>query len=337
MDTLLENLLNTVQSVQRILYLSALKHHFDDKVKITGPHLTQIITSSVTWAAITRELQAVIVKDFEVMRQYSKLFRNYFPTFDYSRQYSSEAFANQDHIANSKSIRQEMMQLKRWQDELDRMKISNCCGVFQVDSKIMKNELIRAKDEVLDDMKKILASAARESCDKVLAEFVQKQTVLSTNPTSLKDFATFIENKSEIFEQTKLLMQKKQTVDDMYKLLQSQFDVKIHLTAQGKWEDLHKTSLGFSEYLENAEGVVSQRMSQMTQTVKGQISTLDEEAMSICNSLMSGLVVDDMADSIDVLDELADKKKDLDKMDHEKEVLAKTHAYVPMFIGLVCR
>jgi hypothetical protein len=44
------------------------------------------------------------------MRTYSKLFRNYFPTFDYSRHYNSAAFENQDHIANSKSIRQEMMQ-----------------------------------------------------------------------------------------------------------------------------------------------------------------------------------------------------------------------------------
>ena len=183
------------------------------------------------------------------------------------------------------------MQLKRWQDDLDRMKISNCCGIFQVDSKIMKLELIRAKDVVLDDMKRILAAAARESCDTVYAEFQHKKASLSTNPTTLKDFAAFIEKKAEIFEETKLLMQRKQTVDDMYKLLQSQFDVKIHLSALGKWEDLHKTSLGFSEYLENAEGVVSQRMSQMSQTVKGQIATLDEEATSIFNSLMSGIVV----------------------------------------------
>ena len=183
------------------------------------------------------------------------------------------------------------MQLKRWQDDLDRMKISNCCGIFQVDSKIMKLELIRAKDVVLDDMKRILAAAARESCDKVYAEFQQKKASLSTNPTTLKDFAAFMEKKAEILEETKLLMQKKQTVDDMYKLLQSQFDVKIHLSALGKWEDLHKTSLGFSEYLENAEGVVSQRMSQMSQTVKGQIATLDEEATSIFNSLMGGIVV----------------------------------------------
>jgi len=45
-----------------------------------------------------------------------------------------------------------MMQLKRWQDELDRMKISNCCGIFHVDSKIMKNQLIADKDQVLEDM-----------------------------------------------------------------------------------------------------------------------------------------------------------------------------------------
>ena len=44
------------------------------------------------------------------MRTYSQLFRNYFPTFDFSRHYSSAACENQDHIANSKSIRQEMMQ-----------------------------------------------------------------------------------------------------------------------------------------------------------------------------------------------------------------------------------
>ena len=183
------------------------------------------------------------------------------------------------------------MQLKRWQDDLDRMKISNCGGIFQVDSKLMKLELIRGKDVVLDDMKRILAAAARESCDKVYAEFQQKKASLSTNPTTLKDFAAFIEKKAEILEETKLLMQKKLTVDDMYKLLQSQFEVKIHLSALGKWEDLQKTSLGFSEYLENAEGVVSQRTAQMSQTVKGQIATLDEEASSIFNSMMGGIVV----------------------------------------------
>ena len=38
MDLFLENMLNTVQCVQRILYLSALKHHFDDKVTHVRTH-----------------------------------------------------------------------------------------------------------------------------------------------------------------------------------------------------------------------------------------------------------------------------------------------------------
>ena len=167
MDQMLESMLTSVASVQRLLYLSVFRPHFDDRATLTGPHLTSMIKSSVTWQAITNELHEVIKRDFEEMRQYSTIFRAYFPTFDYARKYESAVFANQDHIANSRHIRHEMMQLKRWQDELDRMKISNCCGIFQVDSKIMKNKLIADKDEVLDDMKAILQTAAKESCDKV--------------------------------------------------------------------------------------------------------------------------------------------------------------------------
>ena len=39
-DCMLENLLTSVASVQRILYLSVFKVHFDNRFKITGPHLT---------------------------------------------------------------------------------------------------------------------------------------------------------------------------------------------------------------------------------------------------------------------------------------------------------
>jgi len=148
LEHLLESVLSSVASVQRILYLSVFKPHFDERVKISGPHLQSMVKASVTWQAITTELHQVICNDFEDTREYSKIFRTYFPTYDFARQYSTDEFADQDHIANSKTIRQEMMQLKRWQDDLDRMKISNCCGIYHVDSKIMKNKLIVDKDEV---------------------------------------------------------------------------------------------------------------------------------------------------------------------------------------------
>jgi len=120
-------------------------------------------------------------------------------------------------------------------------------------------------------MKSILQQAARDACDKVYAEFEQKKGRLSRNPASLKEFCHFLEDKNTIVEQTRALLAAKATVDDMYKLLQSQFDVKIHITAQGKWEDLHKTSQSFSDFLENADTTISSRMSQMTQTVKSQV------------------------------------------------------------------
>jgi hypothetical protein len=177
----------------------------------------------------------------------------------------------QDHIANSKHIRHEMMQMKRWQEELDRMKIANCCGIFHVDSKIMKNKLAADQDQVLADMKQILQDAARISCDKVLADFELKKGRLSRNPVTLKDFCHFLEDKAEILRETRELLAGKAAVDDIYKLLQSHFGVKIHINAQATWEDLQKSALSFSEFAENADLTVSSRMLQMTQTVKSQV------------------------------------------------------------------
>jgi len=171
-------------------------------------------------------------------------------------------------------------------------------------------------------MKKILQTAARESCDKVYAKFEQQKARLSKNPVSLKEFANFLQDKQTIVEESRVLLASKATVDDMYKLLQSQFDVKIHLSAQGKWEDLHKTSQTFSEFLENADSTVSSRMSQMTQTVKSQITVLDEEATTMYTSMMGGIVLDDQANSDEVLTFLGDKKEALDKMEQERHVLS---------------
>jgi hypothetical protein len=296
--------------------------HFDDRFKITGPHLTSIIKSHVTWQAILVELQQVVSKDFEDTRRYSQMFRSYFVTFDYARNYQSDLFANQDFLANSKAIRQEMMQLKKWQQDLDRMKISNCCGIFHVDSRIMKNKLVADKDEVLEDMKAILQAAARDNCDKVYADFENYKGRLSKNPASLRDFAAFVADKQTIVEECKNLLAAKAAVDDMYKLLQSQFDVKIHLASLGKWEDLHKTAQNFSEYLENADQAVSSRMPLMTQSIKAQISVLDEEAMSCYTSLTDGLVIDDIADSDEVLEFMRERKDQLEKMTEEKQVLS---------------
>ena len=46
-DCMLENLLTSVASVQRILYLSVFKVRVDNRFKITGPHLTYVTCADV--------------------------------------------------------------------------------------------------------------------------------------------------------------------------------------------------------------------------------------------------------------------------------------------------
>ncbi|KAJ1481108.1 hypothetical protein T484DRAFT_1808603, partial [Baffinella frigidus] len=100
-----------------------------------------------------------------------------------------------------------MLKLRGWGADLDRMKLSNVIGIFGVDSKTLRNFLIDRKNVVLEDMKSVLHTAAKESCEQVLSDFQARIKLLARKPTNLKDFAAYVESKSEIGEDIKNLMQ----------------------------------------------------------------------------------------------------------------------------------
>eukprot|EP00960_Hanusia_phi_P047196 758288-Hanusia_phi.AAC.1 len=327
MEIFLDALLNCVQSVPRLLYMSVFKPHFDDKV--IGPNLMDMIKTSTVWKQICREIDEVILRDFNDMVTYSEFAKAYFPIFEYAADYDHDSFKNQDHLQNSRSIKLEMLKLRGWGEDLDRMKLQNVSGIFQVDSKTLKHFLVNEKDRVLEDMKSVVLEAAKESCAKVLSDFQQKIKMLSKKPTSLKDFASYVETKNAITNELKVLMTSSQTVDEMYKVL-VQFDVKIPSAQMVLLDDLHGINSQFQMHLDGAETEVSGKISQMSSTLKSQINKLDDQLMNIMASLGSGIVLDPEADCKDVLEFLAEQKVVIDDI----KLDAETYSHYQKLFGL---
>jgi dynein heavy chain len=315
---MLDSMVSCVNSVPRLLYMAAFKPHFDDKQKVTGPHLGDMIRTSSVFNMICLKIENVVKTDFSLTREYAVFAEQYFPIYNYADEFNKESFANQDHIANSRSIKREMLKLRQWGQDLERMKLANVIGIFGVDSKTLRNFLIERKSVVLEDMKSVLHTAARDSCADVLLQFQQRIKSLRHKPANLKDFASFVETKNVIAEDVKTLLQASTTVDEMYKLLSS-FDVKIPSQEQVKLDDLHTIHGQFSEAIDTAESDVSAKIAQMAQALNQEIAKLDQELMEIMTDLASAECTNPKAESTAVLEMLDDVRSQIERIQEKAD------------------
>ena len=314
-----DQMVSCVHSVPRLLYMAAFKPHFDDKQKLEGPNLRKILLDSAVFRLLCSKVDDVVQTNFSDTRDYAnKQFSQYYPIYNYADDFTKEEFANQDHIANSRSIKREMLKLRHFGEQLDKMKLNNVVGIYGVTSKDLRENLTKRKSNVLGDMKDVLHSAARDGCGSVLEEFQSRIKVLQKKPTDLKSFAAFVESKTEIGETEKTLLTKSQTVDEMYKLLAT-FEVKIPPQEQVKLDDLHAIHSQFQEHLDMAEGDVSTQIGKHAQTLNQEIQRLDQDLMDIMTDLASGSATDPKAKTTEVLSMMNDVKSQIDSIEHKSQ------------------
>ena len=319
LSTMSEQMVSCVHGVPRLLYMAAFKPHFDDKIKIEGPNLRKMLLDSAVFKILCSKIDEVVKVNFNDTRDYAhKQFEQYYPIYNYSDDFDADTFANQDHIAESRKTKREMLKLRAFGEQLDKMKLNNVVGIYGVTSKELRENLTTKKNGTLAEMKEVLHSAARDGCETVLQEFQMRIKTLQKKPTDLKSFASYVESKSDIGEEVKELMSKSTTVDDMYKLLGT-FDVKISPSEHVKLDDLHKIHDEFQESIDMAESDVSTHLGKHAQTLTQEIQKLDQDLMDIMTDLGSGEATNPHAQTSDVLQMLNDTKNQIDLIQQKSQ------------------
>eukprot|EP00741_Cyanophora_paradoxa_P024436 tig00022075_g23593.t1 len=305
-----EGMINTVNLVPRLLYMRPFKPYFNG-ASVVGPHVGSMIRQSEKFIDIKQKCDEVIARDFSQAVDYSKTFEEYRQIYTFGETWNYEEYEKAPHTV--KEFKSDMDRMKRWQGDLEKMKLSNVLGVLHVDSKRLKNQLVPITSKALESMKQLLLQTARDKCIEVTQDFQNRIKQLQDKPRTLREFADFVSTSNQMKEDGKLLQARAQTVNDMYDLL-SKYEVKVPSQDQVKRDSMHEQDDAFKDALEQAQQQVDSKMPSMAMALDKGIEALNNDLLATLAQLHSGDYVDGNADAEIVLEKLAQLKDSIDQM-----------------------
>jgi dynein heavy chain len=202
---------------------------------------------------------------------------------------------------------------------IDGIMMGKKWGHLYVETKNMKNGLMKSVDKIIETMKGMLQQQARTSCAALLAKFTEKIKKLQGQVRNLKEFAAFADTINKTEQESKVMFATSATVDEMYKMLLS-FDSKINTAESVKWDQLHAIHITFEEAMREAKNEFNTRMPQMASQLEKNMHTLDDECAKILTNLRHGEVINKDEDAKEVLNILKDLKESLDNVKERSDL-----------------
>ena len=211
-----------------------------------------------------------------------------------------------------------MAQLNRWYKDLERMKLAGTERNLHVDSKTLKNFLAPITQKALDKCRGLLLQCARDQCVETLQIYQQRMRDLGEQPRSLRDFADYVDHLDRVREDKADMEERALKVNEMYDLLDA-YEVKVPAADAVKKDDLKEAREALWGRAEEAEGATGGKMEQMTKTLEQSIQNLNEDVVSITESLTEGEYIDPTCDPKLVLEKLQAVQEQMDSYAEKAE------------------
>jgi dynein heavy chain len=295
-----DSIVQNISSVPRILFMPCFKTHFSKSEPCGGLSIPDIVADSVHLAASLSEIKTCVYKNYSDACDYAKTFENLRPILAYCTSFDSESYRDMDLITNARKVKKELTQLKTWGNEIERAKMKHPCGMYEIKSDALKEDVGVARSRCLAEVKEAVHSSARDSALRVLDDLKSKKKLLEQKPATLKDFATFVQEKNGIEEGLRDTLTNAATVEEIYKLIQ-QFDVKISTSESVKVDELRETAAKFQDFLGTASTEVGAKMSAMQVVLSDNVNQLNQEIQDVFNDLKVGMSINASHSSDDVL------------------------------------
>ncbi|CAM9258278.1 unnamed protein product, partial [Choristocarpus tenellus] len=170
----------------RILYLRPFNERVGDTVK-DGPNIHNIIQGSRIFSATSADVFGKVENDFAEAEEYVVTFESVRPIYEYSRSWDFEAYKKQSHTVST--LKEQMVRISNWVNELEKMRARQPCGILEVESRKLKQMLIPMTEEKMDQMKTLVRDLARARCKDQLVKYKQRLAQIAQKPVHLKDFA----------------------------------------------------------------------------------------------------------------------------------------------------
>lgn len=322
----IDKLINTVNSVNRIVYTRPFTEHVQAVVN-DAPNVQQMISNSRTYQQICNNINAKIKEDFLNAEDYvfAHITEQFRYIYDDTRSWDLNAYMMTNK--NVSKYKEDIERIQSYEDKLDKvMRGRNMCGILEVESRNLKeimNPMIRQK---LTDIKKLVKVLAEKMCKMQLDKLTKGIQALSNIPHNLKEFAGYVEKASSLKAKERGstgLVKAGETVEKMYNLLNHHKE-EIPIKDKVQLGEMHNTQIKYDEAMEKALNYQKERMPEMTISLDTQITRLNEQLLKINQNLKGGMFIDVQyfEDPSPVLDEVTNIKKTLDKIKAQTDTFA---------------
>ncbi|GIL64289.1 hypothetical protein Vafri_18269 [Volvox africanus] len=240
----------------------------------------------------------------------------------YDMKVAAAAIGLQGYDTLATMFRKDLLQQRRWQRQVDQMKMSNTVGILYVDSKKMRAALQDSIERTLEDIKCSVMSCARRGVAVGQETLKQWTKDMEPRPAELDGYAAMKELYSNLLVDQELAFKVVDAASDMYELYRDyggKHDVKDAVAL----ETLHETGAQVRAQLASLGAWVRERLPSMVTELAGAVQDLTSAIMLLLSDITSPALGDPDADVMDTLDVLAGLELKL--LDVEDAVRRYTH------------
>ena len=278
LDKLLELMINTMGSVNRVNYL----HPVNTKSSVAGPNIQAIIRESRQFRLMSDNLKRRVMLDFEVAEVQAREYSKVRPIYDFNQTWDFAAYRQQQH--DVPAFKAMMEKFTVWKDILEKQTRNRTTGLLEIDTKGLKSELGPIVDDRMSEIKEYVQDKARERCVALLEQFKDCIAKLAQRPTHLNDYAAYAAVYTTMKEEEKNLFKRTSMIDQMYSLLISK-EVKVSSEDSVFHDELHEKQAEYRKQVEEALNYKDSKLAEMQVMVETNIVKLSESISTAVSRL----------------------------------------------------
>jgi len=320
-NSMLEGMVSTVDTVERVLANPKFMPYVSNTLVegLEGPKVASIIHGDQTFVDTRTEINLKIDSDFELTKETVSFLEKYRPVYEFGTSWNADEYAsNGEHTVQS--IKADMNQQTLWANDVDRIRQAYDAGIFQAETKGLKNGLIPDLKKTLKDMKALLLKMFQDKVTGLQKEYTTKIELLDDDPQNLPVFAKHVESSREIESERTVLLEKADEVIIMHGLLE-EYGMKIPSQDAVAFDDLQNSVDKFKAQVVSTMDGIEGKMADMRTNVYKNINRINNDLTAQADALKEGIFVDSITAPKPVLKQLDLVKAVLDEKKEQAETL----------------
>lgn len=269
-----------------------------------SPKIGRLIHADRTYNLSRAAIADKIDIDFQTVEMTISFLERHRPVHDFGERWNLDEYCNgRDHTVDS--IAKDMLQQTEWNVNIRSCRDLYGAGIFEVNTKDLKNRLTPITETALAGMKDLLLRIFHNKCLELQELYQHKIKQLDEEPTSLPLFAAHVELFTALRAEGGELLERSRNIESMHRLM-LEYDMQGMIPPQDEvaFDDLLGSVAAFDAQINTTETRIEEKMQSMKQTVYKNIARLNNELEQQKSLLDEGIFVDEKAFPRDVLREL---------------------------------